>query len=473
MDLSQFILALRARRRAFMVVLGATVIAALAIALIVPKRYIATATVLVDARDEQSLTASRMSPRERAGYISTQVDLVQSGRVATKVAHDLKLAQEPGMRDAWESETGGTGNIDEWIGAQLLEKLKADTSASNIITVMFTSPDAKRSQMIANGFAAAYMQTVLALRTEPSREAAEWFEDQLKGLRKDVERAQSRLTAYQRQNGIVADDLRLDVESTRIGEINTQLLTARNATYDAQTRYKEAQQAMDAGQSDTIPDVLANAYLNGLKGDLVRAQGRLEDQSAVLGPNHPAYQRTHTEVEGLTGRIAAETKKIVAGLASAAKTSQRREDELKNALAAQNERLLKMKDARVEMSVMTRDIDNSQKNYDAAVARYMQNKIDSAAKSTNVALLTPAAEPVKAAQPRIPLISALALIVGLLLAAAVVYLLETLDRRVRSRADLESRLAVPSFGRLSRWEPTGGRLLPVPLRTARALPHPW
>src|SRR6185369_8058191 len=104
MDLSQFILALRARRKAFMVVLGATVIAALAIALIVPKRYIATATVLVDARDEQSLTASRMSPRERAGYISTQVDLVQSGRVATKVAHDLKLAQEPGMRDAWESE---------------------------------------------------------------------------------------------------------------------------------------------------------------------------------------------------------------------------------------------------------------------------------------------------------------------------------------------------------------------------------
>jgi capsular polysaccharide biosynthesis protein len=103
----------------------------------------------------------------------------------------------------------------------------------------------------------------------------------------------------------------------------------------------------------------------------------------------------------------------------------------------------------------------------------MQNKIDSAAKATNVALLTPAVEPVKAAQPRIPLISALALIVGLLLAAAVVYLLETLDRRVRSRADLESRLAVPSFGRLSRWEPTGGRLLPVPLRTARALPHPW
>ena len=72
----------------------------------------------------------------------------------------------------------------------------------------------------------------------------------------------------------------------------------------------------------------------------------------------------------------------------------------------------------------------------------------------------------------------LGLVVGALLAAAVVYVLEMLDRRVRSRDDLESRLAVPSLGRLSKWQATGGRLLPATIssnntRAARALPHPW
>ena len=51
------------------------------------------------------------------------------------------------------------------------------------------------------------------------------------------------------------------------------------------------------------------------------------------------------------------------------------------------------------------------------------------------------------------------------------------QRRVRSRNDLESRLAVPSLGRLSKWQQTGGRLLPATIpsnsRAARALPHPW
>jgi capsular polysaccharide biosynthesis protein len=107
------------------------------------------------------------------------------------------------------------------------------------------------------------------------------------------------------------------------------------------------------------------------------------------------------------------------------------------------------------------------------LSRQVTNQIDSRATTTNVAMLSPAIEPLKPAHPKIGLISALAVFIGVLLAAAVVYVLEALDRRVRSRADLESRLAVPSLGRLSRWQPAGGRLLPAPARALRALPHPW
>jgi capsular polysaccharide biosynthesis protein len=125
--------------------------------------------------------------------------------------------------------------------------------------------------------------------------------------------------------------------------------------------------------------------------------------------------------------------------------------------------------------VLSRDVDNAQRSYDAVLARYMTNKIESAAKLTNVAMLTPAVVPLRPAHPKLGLISGLAVVVGLLLAAALVYVLEMLDRRVRSRADLESRLAVPSLGRLSKWQPTGARLLPAPAFSnsgaARSLPY--
>jgi uncharacterized protein involved in exopolysaccharide biosynthesis len=219
--------------------------------------------------------------------------------------------------------------------------------------------------------------------------------------------------------------------------------------------------------------VLASGHISQLKVDLGRSEARLAEMGEVLGPNHPQYQRTSAEVAGLRSKVTTEMKRIVAGLGNTVEQAKRREDDLKAAIAAQNDRVQTMKDARVEMSVMTRDVDNAQRAYDAVLGRLVSNKIDSAAKTTNVAMLTPAVEPVKPAHPKLGLIAMLSVLVGGMLAAAVVYILESLDRRVRSRADLESRLAVPSFGRLSRWQPTGGRLLPVPLRTARALPHPW
>lgn len=473
MDLKQYILALGARRKAFFVALIATIVTAIAVALIVPKKYVATASLMMDARDEQTMSPGRLSPRERATFLQTQVDLLMSNRISTQVARDLKLAQRPGVREAWEQDTGGLGSIDEWIAEGLRLKLEIDTSVSSLVLVGFSSDDPKYAAEVANGFAKAYLDTVLQLRTEPTREAAKWFDEQLKTLRTQVTQAQSRLNSYQKQKGILAEDARLDVESTRLAELSTQLMVARNATYDALSRYKQATEVVESGVSpEAIPDVLSNAHLNALKVDLSRVEGRLEQESAVLGPNHPQYLRTTAEVQALREKLKSETRKLVAGLGNAVQQSRKREADLQAAIEAQNQRLLNVKDYRIDMAAMTRDIEAAQRSYDAVLTRYMSNKIDATANTTNVMLLSPASEPIKPVHPKVGLIAGLSVVLGLLLAAGIVYVLEMLDRRVRSRYDLESRLAVPSLGRLSKWQPTGGRLLPAPMRAARALPQP-
>ena len=124
---------------------------------------------------------------------------------------------------------------------------------------------------------------------------------------------------------------------------------------------------------------------------------------------------------------------------------------------------------------MTRDIEAAQRSYDAVLdALHERQDRQPTASTTNVTLLAPAIEPVEAGAPegrpdRRPVGDRSACCSP----RGIVYVLEMLDRRVRSRYDLESRLAVPSLGRLSKWQPTGGRLLPAPMRAARALPQPW
>jgi chain length determinant protein EpsF len=475
MDLNQYLLALKARRKAFMTVLAVTILTAIVVALLIPKRYDATATILIDARDEQTMAPLHMSPRERSGYIFTQVDLITSGKVASRVVRDLKLAQQPGMREDWERDTGGVGSIEEWIAANLLEKLKVDTGASNVLIVKYSSGDPKKAADIVNAFAKAYLDYALELRVEPSREAATWFDEQVKALRTDVTNAQAKLTAYQKQKGISGADERMDVEYTRLAELNAELGRQKSATMDSETRYKQAQDLIKDGVSlEAFPEVLANGYIITVKSALQGAEARLHEQSEVYGPNHPAYQRTVAEVQSLRERLATEAKKVVTGLGNAVAQNRKRASELQDALAAQQDRIMKLRESRVDLAVLTRDLENAQRAYDAALSRAIAVKMDSKVRKTNLAVLTPAVEPSKPAMPKVGLISALSVVIGLLLAAALVYALEMMDRRVRSRTDLESRLAVPSLGVLSRWVPAGGRLLPSPNSNARhALPRPW
>jgi uncharacterized protein involved in exopolysaccharide biosynthesis len=364
--------------------------------------------------------------------------------------------------------------MEEWIAAGLLKKLKVDTSASSVITVTHSSPDAKFSTDVANSFVKAYMTTALALRTEPTREAAAWFDDQLKGLRSQVQQAQQKLTAYQKEKGIVIAEERYDYENARLAELSTQYLAARNATYDAITKQREANEALKrAGGMDSLPEVLASPFIGTVKGDLVRAEARLQEMQTVLGPNHPQFKLQQETVQNLREKVGAEARRIVAGMGNTAAQHQRREAELKAALEAQQQRILAMKDARIDMAVLTRDVESSHRAYDAALSRAMVMKVESRAKHTNIAPLAPAVEPLEPAHPKLGLISLLSVFGGLLLAGGAVFMLETMDRRVRSRFDLEARLAVPALGGISRWQATGSRLLPAPARAAHALPHPW
>ena len=476
MDFSQFLLALRARRKAFMLALVATIVAALAVAFIMPKKYVGQATIIVDARDEQTIVPARssVSLATRAAYVATQIELIQSGRVATQVARDLNLAQNPELREAWQDDTGGVGAIDVWIGEVLLQKLKVSNSVSNLITIEYSSKDPKAAARVANGFAKAYLDVVLELRNQPVREASQWFDEQLGGMRNQVSQAQNKLTAFQKQKGILVADEHLDIDTARLTELNTQMLAARNAFYDAQSKYKQAAELLASGGSpDAMAEVMSNPAIAVVKADLARAESLLQTASTDLGANHPVYIKYSSEVKALREKLSNEMKKVVAALSNGMQQAQKREQEIKAAVDAQQARIMQAKDVRVELAAMTRDVESAQRNYDTVLTRAMSTRLESRARQGDVALLTPAVEPPLPAQPKIPLIAALSVVLGLLIASTMVYLLETLDRRVRSRVDLEARLAVPSLGRLSKWQPTGGRLLAAPRPAARALPHPF
>ena len=465
MTLHQFLLALRGRLWLFLAIVGATFAAVVLVTLLMPRTYDGIVSILADIKDEQMLNTPSQSPRMQLGYMQTQIDILQSQRVARKVVEDLKLHESPGVQAAFQKK-GAHGDIKDWVAGGLLADLKVDSSQSSVIVAKYSSDDAQFAADVANAFAKAYVATVLSLRTDPTKEAATWFNDQLKELRSQFEAAQGRLAEFEKENGIIATDERVDVEVARLNELSQQSLRAADLTYDAGARAGQARAGLAA---ETSPDVIANPLIQGLKGELLRAEAKLQELATRIGPNHPQYAQQAAEVAALRSRVSGEAARIVGSVQSVAGQSASRRASLEKDLAEQRKKVETLRQARHKSQVLVRDVDTAQKAYEAALQRYLVNKVESGAKQTNVAILNAATVPVMPSKPKIPLNLALGLFVGLILGSAAVFFLEILDRRVRSTDDLEVGVDAPLIGSLQTWEPS--RLLGS-ADDPRALPSP-
>ncbi len=475
MSFQQFLLALRARLGVFAVVLAATVLTAAVVSLLLPKSYKATVSLLMDAKEEQSLSnvlRPLVLPQERLSYMQTQMDIITSKKVARQVVQDLKLAENPSTRAAFEKQAEGEGSIEDWLVERLAKKLKVETSQSSMIEVSFSSDDPVHSARVANAFAKAYINTMLELRVQPTRAAAVWFDEQLKSLRANLEDAQARLTDYQRRQGIISDDERFDIDSTRVGVLSEQVLRAQEQTFQWNTREQQARSLLKQdGSLDRLPEILDNPFIQKLKTDLQHGEVKLDELAAQYGSNYPQYQRQVSENRGLREKLDAEMRKIVAGIESSARQSRQREAELRKALEAQRARLLGLKENRNEFTVLKRNVESAERAYDTAMQRFVVSQVESRASQTNVSVLNAAAPPGQPSHPKIVLNIALSLVVGTMLGLGIVVLMETFDRRVRSFNDLES-VDVPLLAVLNAWRPAGNRLLGHTGGAERALPSP-
>ncbi len=474
MNLYLFLSALRARFTVFALVLAVTVLAASVVSLMLPKSYTATVSLLVDAKDEQSLSNALrplILPQERMNYMQTQMDVITSQKVARKVVQDLHLAENPTARAAFEGEAANGGSIEDWLGENLLKKLKVETSQSSIIQLSYSSRDPHFSAAVANAFAKGYIDTMLELRVDPTRQAAAWFDEQLKSLRANLEEAQAKLTDYHKRQGIVSADERFDVENTRLEALSEQLGRAQEQTVQWNTRAQQARDFLEQGGSpDRLPEVLDNPFIQRLKTDLLQREAKLQELATQYGPNHPQYQRQFSENQSLREKLDAEMKKVVAGIESSARQNRQREADFRKAMAAQRTRVLDLKENRNELTVLRRNVESAERAYDTAMQRYVVSQVESRASQTNVAVLNPAVVPRNPSRPKVALNIALSVVVGTMLGVGIVVLMEMFDRRVRSRGDLD--LDVPLLAVVNAWQPAGNHLLGRSGVPRRALPSP-
>jgi succinoglycan biosynthesis transport protein ExoP len=448
MVVEQFARILRARFGIVLLIVAAAIAASVAVSLIITPKYQASTTLVVEVRNTDPVLGGAAAMAQTVqGHLVTQSEIIRSERVMNRVIDALSLDSNPTLLTVATSDAGqALGSARSRIVRHFERRLTVDASREGTtLVVSYEGPDPELTAAIVNAFARAYIDVSTELKTGPATSFRTWFETQTRTYRERLEAAQRRLSAAQRASGILVSDERLDVENVRLTDLSNQLVAVQAALADSRSRADTAQRG-----AGSMPEVVSNPLLQTLSGDLGRAEARLQQLSARLGPAHPEYQSVQAEVDQLRTRLQSETARVGGSIVAGNQINLRRETELLGLLDAQRGRVAGLKTARDQLQTLEREVQGAQRGLDLVTQRFTETSLESQARTSGVAVLTPASVPLEPSRPQLAINTLAGTVFGLVLAVLAALTLESMNRPVRTAEDLQVASDVPVLAVLPR-----------------------
>jgi|CXWL01.1.fsa_nt_gi chain length determinant protein EpsF len=450
MNFKQFLNILLARYKIAIFVLIATVTLVLLVNLLLPNKYVASTSVLLDVRSPDPLIGLSLGGMAMPSYMATQNEIITSDRVAQSVVKLLKLDENPQIREQWRTATDGKGQLVVWLGKLLAQKLEVKPSReSDVINISFTAEDPAFAALIANAFAQAYINTNLELKVEPAKQYAQWFQLRAKELRAELEQTQARLAAFQKKSGMVSVGSRMQsVENSKIAELSGQLVLNETQLAEIQSKRQSA--------GDTLVDVMQNSTIQNLKTEIIRLEVKLQELSRNLGKNHPQYQAMEGQITTLKQKLNDETQQILSSINTANRVSVQKGSALKATIETHKRKAIQDSGQRDQIAVLENDVESAQKAYDVLVQRYTESNLKSQSNQTNISVLTPATEPTDRSSPKIYMNLLLAVFGGTLLGVGAIFVTEMFNPRIRTMEALLAATSLPVLVEFAREKKPSG-----------------
>jgi capsular exopolysaccharide synthesis family protein len=331
---------------------------------------------------------------------------------------------------------------------------------SRLVEVAFTSPDPKLSALTVN----SVLDTYLQLRMEEAQRSAKWLEQQLQGAQERLEASERELQAYIRAHG-------LEVLETGKGETaqlaNERLQVLHDALARAQAERMEKQSADEAARAlaasrDVDSPVVQNLTVR--LADLRREHAKL---ASVFQEGYPAVKALNDQIAELERALAEESRFVINRGQRDYRAALRKEALLRKALDEQNalvQALGEQSGAKPGYESLKRELVTNQEQFAALNQKLKDVSISAALKASNVGVVDRARPPMEPDGLPFKTMLALTLMVGLMVAAGGVFLREHFDTSMRTVADVETYLGVPTLGAI----PSVGADL-VPSRPERGM----
>ncbi|HEY4167668.1 MAG TPA: polysaccharide biosynthesis tyrosine autokinase [Reyranella sp.] len=317
---------------------------------------------------------------------------------------------------------------------------------SYVISVSVDSSDPRKAKRIVDTITDFYIVDQLQAKLDANKHATDFFNDRLDELKRNVEANERAVAAFREKSGLtVAKDS--TIASQSLAELNSQLVQARAQRADRESRLIALQQAArNPATLGGVSEVLANGLISSLRSQEAEVARRVGDLSQRYGDSHPRILQARAEQSQIQARIAQEVAKIISSVQGDAEAARGKEAELQAQVDLLERKAGGLGQNEVELRQLEREAQSSRAVYEDFLKRFKELREQQDIQQPDARILAPASVPTTPAFPRYGLTMSGALLVGLVLGAVVILLLERLDGGFRTGEQIERMTGRPLVG---------------------------
>ena len=429
-----------------------------------PKIYEAGASIVVERAPPQLLGGETrelvdVGPGQYYGlqdYIQTQRRIITSDAMARKVITQLKLLDD---REFWGGPPPARMEdaVAAFVGATQVRALP-DTQ---ILVATFDHRVPEQAKRAVDALVDTYIEANAEKRDVTNAAASRWLADQEDDLRKRLAEGEQKLYEFKRKNELLSVSMEDRVNNVRqqIDKLTTALTEARLRRASREAEADEIRKQVSAG--DGAASVGGGELITTLKKQLFDEERRLSELQARYEDTHPLVRQQLAKTA--SARKALEREQQVAARQAEGKIAQANEEERKIAaqLEAAKQEGLRMARLELEYGRLSRETTSLAKQYQIVQNRTNETALTSKVRSNNLSVLDYARVPNVPVSPNVWSSATAAALLSLLLGIALAFLLDALDRSIKTQAAIEKKLALPFLGNIPRIVTTERRELVV------------
>lgn len=462
-DLNHLLNALFRRRWLIGGIVAGCLAVAIAAILLATPRYSAEVRILLERRADavsSALESAMPGLSLDATALNSQVEVLRSRTLTRDVVERLQLGMDPEfnpalrppglLRRVKQAFQASAAPLAPAAGAAVIDTVQRRLNVrpiegSEVIALRFSSQDATKAAAIANAFYDQYLAQQLESKRQTTARTSAWLDESVTELGKKVAVAEQAVEDFRRQSGIIESGGQT-LTAQDISGLNSQLLLARSATAQAEARLAQVRTLVRSGaDAITASEVLDSPLIQRLREQETELTRRRAEMASDLGPEHPRMAQLEAEAKDLQAKIKTEIDKIVQRLQNEVRIARAQEESLSGQLEQLKTRTGENNEQQIQMRALDREAEANRNLLATLLARYTA-QANGALQQPDASIVSAAEAPTEPSFPNAPVILGLVTIGSLLLAGAVVLLLEMRDRSFHSGDDIERVLGIPSLG---------------------------